>query len=164
MFWVLPGGRCDQSYLTEHPAAEELFAFFSVLKSDLCFRFAFYVLEESLQYMSGKKIAFKITFSVVIMESNTKFITQVTDYVSRNDYLSIQNLKQSHAQEKKKGKKKKQQLQKNWVLWHTTSNLFKLICRNSVVSLNCSHYRQAITNIHENANKQVWRKKLSERH
>lgn len=56
--------------------------------------------------MSGKKIAFKITFSVVIMESNTKFITQVTDYVSRNDYLSIQNLKQSHAQEKKKGKKK----------------------------------------------------------
>lgn len=39
------------------------------------------------------------------MESNTKFITQVTDYVSRNDYLSIQNLKQSHAQEKKKGKK-----------------------------------------------------------
>lgn len=56
--------------------------------------------------MSGKKIAFKITFSVVIMESNTKFITQVTDYVSRNDYLSIQNLKQSHAQEKKKEKKK----------------------------------------------------------
>lgn len=40
------------------------------------------------------------------MESNTKFITQVTDYVSRNDYLSIQNLKQSHAQEKKKEKKK----------------------------------------------------------
>lgn len=57
--------------------------------------------------MSGKKIAFKITFSVVIMESNTKFITQVTDYVSRNDYLSIQNLKQSHAQEKKKEKGKK---------------------------------------------------------
>lgn len=51
----LPRDHYVQSYLTEHPAAEALFAFSSVLKADLCFHFAFYVLGESLQYMSVKE-------------------------------------------------------------------------------------------------------------